>query len=339
MKICIVGAGAIGGILAAQLAQSGHRVCLIARGKHLEAIQDRGLTLVNHLRDAARYLMPMAAHHDPVMLAAQEGIQDVVIVGLKANAIPAMLGRIAPLVGPQTMVVPAINGLPWWYFYREGGAYQGAVIRSVDPDGSLLQELDAARIVGCVVHLAGEVRAPGEVHYTAGRRLIVGEIDRSLADPSTGRVEVLRDSLTQAGFDVVLSRDIRVDVWAKLVGNLSFNPVAALASALMDQICADPDLLEIVRPLLREGMQVAAHLGIEFRMTPDERIDLARQLGRAKISMHQDFEAGRPPEIDAIVGAVIELAQWGGVAIPTIRMIDALVRARARNLGLIGPTG
>lgn len=335
MKICVVGAGAIGGTLAGHLAREGHQVSLIARGPHLNAIRAGGLRLVNHLRDRETTVHQIAADEDPIRLAAQVGTQDVVFLGLKAYAIEGMLARLRPLLGAHTAVVPAINGVPWWYFYREGGAHDGAVLESVDPKGALSRSLAGSMLLGCVVHVAGEVRAPGEVHHTAGRRLILGEIDRSLGSPISERVTMLSRCLIDAGFEVEVSPDIRVDVWAKLIGNLSFNPVAALTNSLIDQICGDEPLLDVVRPLLREGMDVAAHYGITIRMSPDERIDLARQLGSAKISMHQDFEAGRTPEIDAIVGAVIELAEWASVPVPTIRMIDALVRARARNLGLI----
>jgi 2-dehydropantoate 2-reductase len=337
MKICVVGAGAIGGILGAQLARTGHTVSLIARGAHLVAIRARGLKLVNHLEGGSESYLELPAESDPAVLAARLGVQDVVIIGLKAHAIPALLGRLAPLIGPKTLVVPAINGVPWWYFWGERGPHAGRALRSLDPKGTLFADLSPSHIIGCVVHLAGEVRAPGEVHYTAGSRLIVGEIDRGLPQPLTPRIKVLHEALRRAGFETRVARDIRTDVWAKLIGNLSFNPVAALACARIDQICADPGLLGVVRPLLREGMEVAAHYGVAVGMTPDERIDLARQLGSAKISMHQDFEANRAPEIDAIVGAVIELAEWGGLEVPAIRMIDALVRARAQNLGLLGP--
>jgi 2-dehydropantoate 2-reductase len=335
MNISIVGAGAIGGILAAELSRTGNAVSVIARGNHLSALCENGLTLVHHPRGGEVQSYRLAAHGDPEQLAAEVGVQDIVIIGLKANAIPRMLKKLRPLVGPSTLVVPAINGLPWWYFYREGGAYNGSVVRSVDPEGTLLDDLDGTHLVGCVVHLAGEVRSPGVVHYTAGKRLIIGEIDRSLPAAQTARIERLGGVLAEAGFDAVVSKDIRTDVWEKLIGNLSFNPVAALTSSLMNQICDDEAVLGIVRPLLQEGMQVAARYGIHIRMTPDERIDLARQLGGAKISMHQDFENHRPPEIDAIVGAVIELAERVSVEVPTIRIIDALVRARARNLHLL----
>lgn len=339
MKICVVGAGAIGGVLAFQLCQSGHDVSVVVRGQNLEAIRQRGLTLVNYLEGASMRSLPLPASDDPAALAASRGVQDVIILGLKAHAIASMLPRIQSLVGAHTSVVAAINGVPWWYFYREGGAHSGAVVHALDPGATMFCDLDPAHILGCVVHAAAEVRAPGVVHYTGGKRFILGEIDRTLADPFTPRLSVLAAAMTGAGFEASTSGDIRTDVWAKLIGNLSFNPVAALTNSLMDRICASQELLAIIRPLLIEGMQVARAYGIEMKMTPDERIDLARQLGNAKISMHQDFEGRRVPEIDAIVGAVIELAQWANVRVPTIEMIDALVRARAVNLGLLPHVG
>jgi 2-dehydropantoate 2-reductase len=335
MKICIVGAGAIGGLLGFQLARSGHEVSVVARGPHLEAIRKHGLKLVNQRDPSGSGTVRVAVEEDPARLAAQVGIQDVVFLGLKAHAIAPMLPRIAPLVGPQTVVIPAINGVPWWYFYRELGRFDGAVVKSVDPDGTMFGALDPSHLIGCVVHAAGEVRVAGEIHYTGGKRFILGEIDRTISDPLTPRLARIAEAMQKSGFDAVSSRDIRFDVWAKLIGNLSFNPVAALSSALMNQICADEGLLSVIRPMLVEGMRVAKALGVEIKMTPDERIDVARHLGNAKISMHQDFEAGRTPEIDAIVGAVLELAHWFELEAPTTHMVGALVRARARNLGLI----
>jgi 2-dehydropantoate 2-reductase len=335
MKICVVGAGAIGGVLAWRLAASGHHVSVIARGAHLDAIHAHGLTLVDHLDGGATRARPMAADWDAARLAAAVGIQDAVLIALKAHAIPAMLASLAPLIGDHTMVVPAINGVPWWYFHREGGRHDGAHLKSLDPEGQAFGALDCAHVLGCVVHVAAEVRAPGVVHHTGGRRLITGEIDRSLAGAHSGRIATLAGALVGAGFETVVSQDIRTDVWTKLIGNLSFNPVAALTSSLMNQICADEGLLVMIRSMMTEGMEVGRRYGIHIAMTPDQRIDLARQLGSARISMLQDFEARRTPEIDAIVGAVIELAEWESVDVPTVRMIDALARARARNLGLL----
>lgn len=335
MKWCVVGAGAIGGIVAGRLAAAGETVSVVARGPHLAAIRESGLTLVDHSRGGLAESYRLPASEDPLDLARAVGTQDVIVIGLKAPAIGPMLPRLSPLIGAQTVVVPAINGVPWWYFLGEGGPYDGRSLTSLDPSGDMIRALSARQLIGCVVHAAGEVRAPGVVHHTAGKRFILGEIDRSLADSHTSRLRRLTEALDAAGLEAVAARDIRHDVWAKLIGNLSFNPVAALTGSLINQICADEAVLSIVRPLLLEGMAVARAYGVVIAMTPDQRIDLARQLGSSKISMQQDFEAHRTPEIDAIVGAVIELAQWADVPVPTIRMMDALVRARARNLHLI----
>jgi 2-dehydropantoate 2-reductase len=325
MKVAIVGAGAIGGVLGAKLAARGHDVSLIARGAHLAAIRNNGLKLVDHVGEASRsYLLP--ASSEP----ADFGPQDLVIIALKAHAIAAMLPRLRPLLKDDTVVVPAINGLPWWYFYREAGPYEGRSVRTLDADGTMFAELDCRHIVGCVVHAAGEVRAPGEVHHTGGRRLILGEPDRS----SSARLQRVCAALDEAGFEARPSSNIRLDVWIKLLGNMSFNPVAALTGYLMNQICADEGVLDVIRPMMLEGMAVSAHYGYPMPMTPDERIDLARQLGAAKISMLQDIERGRTLELAPVVGSVIELAELAGLPVPTIRMVHALVLARARVLGL-----
>jgi 2-dehydropantoate 2-reductase len=330
VKICVVGAGAIGGLLAFRLAAAGHEVSVVARGAHRDAIAARGLTLVDH-QDDRTASQAMAASAEP----SDFGAQDVVFIGLKAHAIPAMLPRIASLIGPETMVVPAINGMPWWYFQREGGEHDGMVVRSVDPEGAMRGVVGPEAIVGCVVHAAAEVREPGVVHHTKGRGFIIGEIDRGLADPVTPRVQSLATALRDARLEPTISKDIRYDVWAKLIGNLSFNPVAAVTFADMARICASEGLLDVIRPMLSEGMAVARGYGIHIAITPDERIDVARYLGNARISMHQDFEAHRKPEIDAIVGAVIELADCVEVPVPVTRMLHALVRERALSDGLL----
>lgn len=334
MKIAVVGAGAIGGLLAYRLAAAGHHVSVVARGAHRDAIAARGLTLVDHQNDRTG-TQAMAASPDP----ADFGVQDAVFIGLKAHAIPAMLPRIGSLVGPQTMVVPAINGVPWWYFQREGGEHDGMVVRHVDSQGDMATMIAAESIIGCVVHAAAEVREPGVVHHTKGNGFILGEIDRGLADPITPRLATLASAIDEAGLEATISRDIRHDVWAKLIGNLSFNPVAALTFADMARLCASEALLEVIRPMLKEGMAVARGYGVHITMTPDQRIDLARRLGAARISMHQDFEAHRKPEIEAIVGAVIELAEHVDVPVPVTRMIYALVRERALSDGLLAKTG
>lgn len=330
MKICIIGAGGIGASLGARLALTGHAVSLIARGAHLQAIRTGGLHFVDRVNKVEQQLS-LSADDDPARLALEVGPQDVIFIGLKAHAIAAMLPRIAPLVGPDTVVVPAINGLPWWYFHREGGALDGRAVRALDPDGKMFAALDPAHLLGCVVHIAAEVRAPGSVHYTGGRRLLLGEPDRS---PSV-RLARVCDALRVAGFDAVASDDIRRDVWWKLIGNLSFNPVAALTGYLMNQLCSDEATLSVIRPVMLEGMAVAAAYGYPIEMTPDQRIDVARQLGAAKISMLQDLEQRRPLELHAIVGAVLELGENKGIAMPATRIVHSLTIARCRALGIL----
>jgi 2-dehydropantoate 2-reductase len=325
MKVSIVGAGSIGAVIGAKLGATGHEVSLIARGEHLAAIRERGLRLVDHV-DRYSGAYKLAASSEPADFAAQ----DLVVIGLKAHGIAAMLPRIKPLIGRDTVVVPAINGLPWWYFYKEGGPNEGQVIRALDPQGTMFRDLDCRHILGCVVHIAAEVRAPGEVHHTGGRRLILGEPDNS----NSARLGAVCDALQAAGFEAVASTSIRLDVWSKLLGNLSFNPIAALTGYLMNQICADEGVLDVIRPMIREAMAVSEAYGVKVPITPDQRIDVARQLGSAKISMLQDLEQRRPLELAAIVGSVIELADRANVPVPTIRMVHALALARAKALGL-----
>ncbi len=327
MKVCIVGAGGIGGSIGARLAADGHQVSLIARGAHLAAIRRDGLQLVDHVgARSGRY--KLEATDDPARI---DGTQDLIVIGLKAHAIGAMLPRLQPLVGASTVVVPAINGLPWWYFFREGGPRDGKHVHALDPQGSMFAALDCAHIVGCVVHIAAEVRAPGEVHYTGGRKLILGEPNNT----DSARLRRACAVLGDAGFEAVASRNIRLDVWTKLLGNLSFNPVAALTGYLMDQICADETVLQVIRAVMREGMAVCAHYGHPMPMSIEQRIDLARQLGAAKISMLQDLEQRRPLELAAVVESVIELADWAHIDVPATRLVHALTLARARAVGAV----
>jgi 2-dehydropantoate 2-reductase len=325
MKVCVVGAGSIGASIGAKLAAAGEPVCLIARGEHLAAIRRDGLQLDDRVGPrSGTYRLP--ASSDP----SDFGAQDLIVIALKAHAVASMLPRLAPLLHSGTVVLPALNGLPWWYFHRAGGPFEGTRLRSLDPDGTMDAALDAARIVGCVVHLAAEVVQPGRVQHTAGRRLIVGEPDGSDSE----RLRRIASALQAAGFDCEVSNRIRRDIWTKLIGNMSFNPVATLTGYRMDQICADSELLDVIRAGLGEGMEVAGRLGITIGITVEQRIDIARLLGPARISMLQDLEQHRPLELAAIVGAVIELAELTGVSVPATRTLHALVRARAAALGI-----
>jgi 2-dehydropantoate 2-reductase len=320
MKVCIVGAGSIGGVLGAKLAAAGHTVSLVARGEHLAAIRAEGLGLKD--ADGLRRFK-LAAAADP----AEFGPQDAVFVALKAYSIGPMLPRLAPLLTPDSAVITAINGIPWWYFAREGGRFDGSRIECLDPDGAMLRALDPKHLVGCVVHASAEVVAPGLIHHTSGRTFILGELDGAM----TPRLRSIGAAIDGAGLEARLAERIRDDVWTKLIGNTSYNPVAALTGALMSEINANPGLLALIRRMMVEAMQVAEALGARINVTIEERFGLAKKLGAAKVSMHQDIEKGRPLEIDAIVAAVGELGRKCGVPTPTIDGVEALIRERARH--------
>ena len=321
MKLCVVGAGAIGGLVASGFARAGHEVCLVARGAHLEALRANGLTF---LSDGKREVFVLRASDDP----AELGVQEVVFLCLKTPSIAAMLPRLKPLLARDTAVVPAINGLPWWYFYREGGKLDGQSVACLDPEGTLFRALDPRHILGCVVHAAAQVPEPGVIRHTAGSEFLIGEPDRS----RSARAERLVAAMNTAGFQAKLAADIRVEIWLKLTGNLSYNPVAALALAHMDDIHGNPGLLALVRSLIEETMRVAQAYGVRVPITVDERIAIAKKLAGAKISMHQDIERRRPLEVDAIVGAAVELARKAGIATPMTDAVHALIAERAKHL-------
>ncbi len=314
MRICVVGAGAVGGVTGAWFARAGHDVSLVARGAHLEAIQRRGLTLIS---GGKAEVHPVQASSEP----ADFGIQDAVFICLKAYSIAAMLPRLATLVAAETLVIPAINGLPWWYFYKEGGRFDGQSVACLDPAGTLFEALAPRHILGCVVHAAAEVPEPGVVRHTAGP-------DRT----RSARAERLVAAMNAAGFEARQAEDIRREIWVKLIGNLSYNPVAALALAHMNDIHGSEGLLALIRKMMGEAMRVAEAYGVRIPMTVEERIDVARQLAGAKISMHQDIDKRRPLETDAIIGAVVELARKAGIATPMIDAVYALIAERAKHL-------
>ena len=320
MKVCVVGAGAIGGLLGARLADAGHEVSLVARGAHLAGIRAGGLAIKD---DAGVRSRALPASDEP----ADFGPQDVVVLALKAYSIGPMLPRIARLLTPDTAVVTAINGIPWWYFCRAGGKFDGAPVECLDPGGAMVRALDPKYLVGCVVHGSAEVVAPGVVHHTSGGAFILGEIDGRV----TSRVQALAAAIEATGLKAPVTARIRDDVWTKLIGNTSYNPVAALTGALMNDINANPALIELIRRMMLEGIAVAEAHGCRMTVTLDERFALARKLGAVKVSMLQDLERGRPLEIDAIVTAVSELGRKVGVPTPAIDGVEALVRERARH--------
>lgn len=320
MNICIIGAGAIGGFLGARLAQAGHEVNLIARGAHLAAMREGGL----RLRSKRESLTLRVNASDSV---AGLGPQDAVFIALKAYSIADMLPRLVPLLGPQAVVIPAINGMPWWYFYKEGGRFDGEPVGCIDPGGAMLRSLDCGRILGCVVHASAEVVEPGVIEHTAGRRFILGEPDGSLSERAGRMAAVLRE----AGLEAPLSQRIRDDVWTKLIGNLAFNPICALTATRMDQAMSNPAIVELTRTVMSEGMCVGDAYGARFGISIEERLEMAKRIGKSKVSMLQDLERGRPIESEAIVGAVCELGRRVGVSTPITDLIHTLICQRGMS--------
>ena len=323
MRICIFGAGAIGGTIGARLAQAGHEVSLIARGAHLAAIRAHGLTLRS---GDASHVLKIAASDNPADL----GAQDAVIIALKSHSLPGAAAGIAPLLGPDTCVVSALNGLPWWFFNDWGGALSGTPLASCDPDGRIAAAIEPARVLGCVVFLASDVPAPGVVRHNSGNRLVLGEP----ANRISTRVTALAAALTEAGFEAQASADIRRDMWQKLLGNLCFNPASVLTGVSTDQMLDDNHMSALFAAMMREAIAVAAALGIDIAIDPAVRMAQTRKLGPIRSSMLQDVEAGRPIELDAIVGSVVEVAERVGVPTPFINAVFGAVRVRARALDL-----
>ncbi|BBK34283.1 ketopantoate reductase [Stella humosa] len=320
MKICIFGAGAIGGYVAAELALSGQDVTVIARGPHLAAIRERGLTLqIGGQTKVAR----VAATADP----AEAGPQDSVIVTLKAHSLPPVAHQLTPLFGPETSVVTAMNGVPWWYFERQPGPFAGHRIVSVDPEGKLAAAIAPERVIGCVVYPACEVVEPGVVRHVEGNRFQLGEIDGQ----RTPRIEALSQAMNAAGLKAPIRPRIRDDIWLKLWGNAGFNPISALTHGTLEEIAGDAATRPTVRLLMVEVEAVARALGAKLAVDVDTRIQWARDVGAHKTSMLQDLERGRPMEIDALVTAVQELARLVGVATPTLDVVLGLVQQRAQT--------
>jgi 2-dehydropantoate 2-reductase len=324
MKICVFGAGAIGGYLAAELALAGHEVSAIARGPHLEAMRDNGLRLIVGGKDrVARF--PVS--DDP----ADFGQQDYVICALKAHQAARSAPAMVPLLGPETAVVTAMNGVPWWYFHKAGGVHDGRPVRAVDPDCLQWTAIGPARAIGCVVDPACEVIAPGVIEHREFKRFILGEPDDSLSD----RACRIAEALTSAGFDAPVRTGIRRNVWLKLWGNVCFNPISAITGATLDRISTDPALRALCTTMMQEARSVALAHGVDIpeRMI-DRRLDAAARATGHKMSMLQDLERGREMEIAALVTAVTELADLVGVATPTIDRVLAEVQERARQAGL-----
>ena len=325
MKICVFGAGAIGGYLGVQLSLAGQDVSLIARGPHLAAMKERGLVL--RVEGEERVARPLCTD-DP----AEAGPQDFVIIGLKAHSVPAVVGAMQPLLGPQTAIVSAVNGVPWWYFHKLGGPHEGARLAAVDPGDVQWDGLGPERMIGCVVYPACEVVEPGVIEHLDGDRFTLGEP----SGEKTERVARISEAMIGAGLKAPVRPNIRDEIWLKLWGNLAFNPLSALTCATLDVIASDPGTRAIARAMMLEAKAVGEALGVRFRIDVEKRIDGAGAVGAHKTSMLQDLQRGRPMEIDAIVTAVQEMGRLTEIGTPVIDMVLALVRQRARIAGCYG---
>lgn len=323
MKVCIYGAGAIGGLMAARLAKAAAaEVSLVARGPHLAAMQANGLTLIDA---AERITVPVTAAEDPATL----GPQDYVVITLKAHQVPGVVARLQPLLGPGTAVVMGVNGVPWWYFHGLEGPWRDQRLPSVDPGDAQWSGIGPERVIGCVVYPAAEVVEPGVVKLVEGDRFSLGEP----SGERTERVEALSKALIAAGLKAPIRPKIRDELWVKLWGNLSFNPISALTTATLDVICTDEGTRAVARAMMVEAQAIGERLGVRFPVSVDKRIAGGAAVGAHKTSMLQDLERGRPMEIDALIGAVAEMGRLVDVPTPTIDAVLALVRLRARVAG------
>jgi 2-dehydropantoate 2-reductase len=324
MKICVYGAGAIGGLIGAHLAQIGEEVTLIARGEHLAAMRAKGLRVTGHSGD---FTVNPRVTDDP----AEAGPQNFVIVALKAHQIAAIADRMAPLLGAETAVVMAVNGVPWWYFHGIDGPLAGKRLASVDPDGKQWDLIGPQRAIGCVIYPAAEIVAPGEIRHIENDRLSLGEPDGG----KSARARLFSRALIKAGFKAPVKTDIRTEIWVKLWGNVAFNPISALTGGTLKAICEDPGTRAVARSVMNEAEAVAAKLGVTMPIGVESRIDGAASVGEHKTSMLQDFERGRPIELDAIVGAVAELGDLVGVDTPMVDAMYALTRRKAVAAGIL----
>ncbi|MGB9329143.1 MAG: 2-dehydropantoate 2-reductase [Steroidobacteraceae bacterium] len=329
MKICVYGAGAIGGYLAVELALAGHEVCVIARGAHLQAIRERGLRL--RIRGGER-VARVAAADDPRAF----GIQDWVICALKAHQAYESATRFAPLLGPATAVLTAMNGIPWWYFYKSGGRFEGRHLESVDPGARQWEHIQPQRAVGCVIDPACEIVEPGLIVHEKFNRFTLGEPDGT----QSSRVLALSQALGAAGFDAPIRENIRWNIWLKLWGNVCFNPISALTGATLDRITGEPALRALCERMIAETRAVHEALGVHIPAEMiSRRLDAAGSVVGHKMSMLQDLERGRSLEIDALVTVVTELGRLSGVPTPLIDAVLTLIQARARTSGLYPAPG
>jgi 2-dehydropantoate 2-reductase len=315
MRVLIAGAGAIGGYIGARLARAGADVVLFARGPHLQAMRERGLQVRSAEGDVQ--VRPTVTGD-----LATVGITDVVFLGVKAHGLPALAPALRCTFGPDTVVVSTQNGIPWWFFQGYGGDLDGYRLERVDPGGVIASAIEQRRVVGSLAYFATEIAEPGVIQHTEGNRITLGEPDGSRSE----RCRQIAEALIAAGFRCPISTRIRNEIWVKLLGNVAFNPISALTGGTLEELARHPDGSRVVRDVMQETEAVAAKLGIELPISIDQRIAGAAKVGAHKTSMLQDYEAGRPMEIEAVVGAVVELGERLAVSMPATRALYACVK-------------
>jgi len=325
MRFLIAGAGAIGAYIGARMARAGFDVTLFARGPHLRAMQDRGVQVKSPDGDfEAR----------PVIAGSLEevGLVDVVFLGVKAHGLPHLAPLLKPVLGPDTAVVSTQNGIPWWYFQGFGGEWEGIHLERVDPGGVISGAIEARRVLGSIVYFSTEITSPGVVQHTEGNRISLGEPDGTRSD----RGRKIAEALIASGLRCPVTPRIRHEIWVKLLGNASFNPVSALTRATLVQMARDPDVAAVVRNIMQEVEAVSRRLGMELPVSIDQRMAGAEKVGEHKTSMLQDLEAGRPLELEALVGSVVELGERMGVSMPHTRAVYACTKLLAESRGKAG---
>ena len=315
MKVCVVGAGAIGGYMAVRIAQAGHDVSVIARGPHLAAIRERGLKLIEADQEF------VATNLTATDNIRDLGPQDVVLLALKAHQIEVVVDDLSALIGASTVLVTLQNGIPWWYFQKLESPYAGRVVKTVDPNGVLFNKIDPDRIIGCIAYPAATIAEPGVIKHVEGNRFPVGELDGS----ESARVNKVSALFTEAGFKARVLTDIRSEIWLKLWGNLTFNPISAVTHATLVDICQFPLTHALAATMMTEAQTIGERLGAGFRVPMERRIAGAESVGKHKTSMLQDVEVGKPLEIDGMLGVVVELAEVTDVDVPTLRALYACV--------------
>jgi 2-dehydropantoate 2-reductase len=321
MKVAVVGAGAVGAYVGAALARGGADVTLIARGAHLAALRERGVSVRSERGD-------FFAHPAATGDARGVGPVDVVILAVKAHQIEPLLDTLPALFGPQTAVVAMQNGIPWWYFQENGGAFDGRPVRSVDPDGRISATIETRRVVGCVVYAATEIEAPGVIRHIEGTRFSLGDPARGVSE----RTARIAEAFVAGGLKAPVEADLRPEIWFKVLGNATLNPISALTRATLEDMCSDPHVEPLAAEMMHEMVAVAAAHGVVMPMSVEKRIDGARRVGAHKTSMLQDLEAGKALELEAMTGAVLELGELAGVPTPATRHVYGLTKLLERTV-------